>query len=120
MIAEVCKEFGWTVDYILKMPVRQFFAIRNSMYQLSNEESAMKYIELCDIQAIAIGDARYYSELRSSYRNRLIDTDDIERKNRRESSPRCFKADDMNDMEIVKGIMKDAFRQKAKLSGLAY
>lgn len=71
-------------------------------------------MDQADIQSIAIGDGKYYNELKSMYRNQVLPKQTIEKK----ANPRLFVADDPKDSAVFESIMKSAFQTKARLEGL--
>lgn len=113
MIFEVCKETGWSIEYILEMPVRRFFAIRKSMYEIKREEHYNKLMELCDIQFIGVAKPNYYQELRDFYRSQIKPDQAKKRLNIRQ-----FDSENEGDRRKVDDILQATFRQKAKLMGL--
>jgi hypothetical protein len=62
MIAEVCREYGWTVDHVLAMPVRRFFAMLEAARMLR----AKDMLDLADIAAIPACTPKYAEGLKSS------------------------------------------------------
>lgn len=72
-IAEACQLYGWTVEYVLAMEVKRFFAMLNAGRKIR----AGRNQDLCDIAAIAIGNAKYYQDLRSSYTKSFVTEQEI-------------------------------------------
>lgn len=64
-VAQLCATYGWTVQYVLSMPITQFFL----MLDQSMIIRALHYSELCDIQAIGLCKIEYFKELKEKYQN---------------------------------------------------
>ena len=111
MITEVCREFGWKVEYVLNMPARRFFSVRKSMYELITDEKFSNYAELSDIQAISICDVKYQNALKSHYTSRV--TGYVKR-----PSGRVFDVDQEAQREQLHLQLAAVFKQKKRLMGL--
>jgi hypothetical protein len=112
IIADMCREFGWTVEYVLAMPVQRMFVLRKAIIDSRIEEQVLSLVDQCDIQAISIGDSKYYSELRSHYAMRLPGS------RQHKDNLRLFDPTNRADMNVVVSVMGDAFRQMRRLQGL--
>lgn len=75
-VAEVCMMYGWTEDYVLKMPFHRFC----SMLKNGRRIHSKRMIELIDIQSISIGNGDRYLKIRESYTN-LFDYERIKQEN---------------------------------------
>jgi hypothetical protein len=74
MCAELCRAYGWTLDYILAMPVVQFFSMRKAWRALY----AMERIDDCDVAAIPLCNADYYDTVRERF-NSVVKENSVER-----------------------------------------
>lgn len=110
----MCKETGWTVEYVLHMPARRFFALKKCMFDLMREEKYSNLMDLCDIGLISVAQPGYAQELKDFYRSSY----DPEWSKKRLNS-RCFAMDNEEDRKKVDAILSATFRQKAQLMGLA-
>lgn len=54
------------------MPARRFFAMMEAGREMKAQEQAADYVAKCDIAAIAIGDVKYYNEVRKVFRDRAF------------------------------------------------
>lgn len=106
-------EFGWTVEYILRMPARRFFSVRKSMIAIERERRINNYIELCDIHFIPACSDKYGEALKEYYRAALNPD-----RARRMANPRVFMSDVREDSTAAAKILKATFDQKARLMGL--
>jgi len=110
----MCREFGWTVDHILEMPARRFFAVRKSLFEIKKEERYLSLMDQCDVQSIALGDGKYYNEVKNMYKANIAPPKRIEKQN----NPRLFVADDPADSARFEAIMRSAFQTKARCEGI--
>lgn len=63
MIGEVCRFYGWTVEYCLGMPCRRFSAMVDAMRKLD----AYEKMEACDIAAITMLNSKWFEKVRGRY-----------------------------------------------------
>jgi hypothetical protein len=63
--------FHWQPDYALRMPATRFFALLREGNKLKEIERTVMLSEMCDVTSIALGDAKYYTHLKTAYRTRL-------------------------------------------------
>lgn len=59
--------YKWTPEHVLGMPAVRFFALLQSGRKLDAKQRAWESVRSCDIASIALGDAKYYQELRKHY-----------------------------------------------------
>ena len=110
----MCKETGWTVEYVLQMPVRRFFVLRKSLLEIKREDKYSHLLELCDIQMIGSAQGEYYQELKDFYRSQ-IQPDVIKKR----LNSRTFNSDNEEESQKAADILSATFKQKARLMGLA-
>lgn len=72
MFAEVCMDYGWTLNYVLEMPAKQFFAMAKAAREVREERVNMFLFELCDVVPTATGVSEYHKEIRKVYFNRVM------------------------------------------------
>jgi hypothetical protein len=106
LITYLCKEMGWTVEYVLNMPARRFFAMLIELKEQHRKQSAAFLYDLCDVAAIAICDVKYLKELKGYYKNLQNETwsEPLFNKNPR----RVFKADDPKESKAAANVLKAA------------
>lgn len=63
--------FGWTVEYVLAMPVRRFFAMAKAARKMKEDDRNMLLFELCDVMVCSTGVKDYHEKLSGVYWNRL-------------------------------------------------
>lgn len=63
LMAEACKTYCWTLDYVLNMPAISFFA----MLKAARKVHAIKMLELCDVHAIPSCTSKYYETIKQRY-----------------------------------------------------
>lgn len=63
MLAQACALYGWTLDYCLNMPARQFFW----MLEAGAEFHSHRMSELCDISIASSQDIKWYQSLKERY-----------------------------------------------------
>lgn len=112
MLMELCKETGWTIEYVLSMKAIRFFALRRALFSILSDEKMTDLIQRCDIQAISIGDVNYYKELREHYRGQVSGA-------KKKLPLRTFDMDNSEDRKKVDSILASTFAQKARLMGLS-
>lgn len=110
----MCKETGWSVEYVLKMPARRFFALRKALYEVKREEKYSGLMDLCDVQFISVAQNGYHQELKDYYRGIL----DPEWPKKRLNT-RHFDMDNDDERQRAANILAATFKQKARLMGLA-
>lgn len=66
-MGEVCRFYGWTLEYAWNMPARAFFA----MLRAARTLEASERMEECNIQAISICSTKWYDELANRYGARI-------------------------------------------------
>lgn len=59
--------YKWTPEHVLGMPAVRFFALLQSGRKLEARQRAWESVRECDIASIALGDAKYYQEMRKHY-----------------------------------------------------
>ena len=64
--------FGWTPDVVLEMPARRFFALLREGRKQRKEGDAARDVASCDIASIALGDAKYFEDVRKVFLTRAI------------------------------------------------
>ncbi len=100
----MCKEFGWTVEYVLKMPARRFFAMRTETINYERKSRANFLLDLCDVAAIPLCNADYYKEVKSYFRDAAMDV--AERKRVQRMNRHVFDADDPIDSKRAAEALK--------------
>jgi hypothetical protein len=70
MVAEVCGFYGWTLEYVLNMPARSFFAMRRASFDILGDQFNRLYLGLCDVAAIPLTNHKYVEELKTMYLSR--------------------------------------------------
>lgn len=109
MLTHVCRETGWTVEYVLSMPARRFYAMRLEMLRQDQKEKANFLYDLCDVSAISIADSKYFEEAKTYFRQSMMDPEDRLREDRMRRH--IFDADDEIDSR------RGAMAMKAMLGG---
>lgn len=59
------------------MEAKMFFTVLSTARRLNLQQKAMEHVALCDIQSIALGDSKYYEEVRKVFYLRAIGREDI-------------------------------------------
>lgn len=113
MIAEACMMFHWTVDQILKMPARQFFAVKKAAQEISIKQKSMHYGYLCDIEGISIYTPEYFKEIKNYFRSMNPDVP-------KKVMGRVYDLGKKEEGERAADILKSHFKTMAKLQGLNY
>ena len=112
MIAEMIKDTGWKLDYILSMQARSFFALKKEFNKLDFEDRASKNAELCDIVYISNSSLEYYKDLKDYYRGLAYPEAKQKRINFRE-----FDADNEDDNKYVGNLLAGTFKTQKRLLG---
>lgn len=71
-ITEACIRFKWKPDDILEMDAKLFFAILNESRVQESRTRAFEYVAMCDVQSIALGDGKYFQEVRKSFLTQAV------------------------------------------------
>lgn len=72
LLTEAILLFGWDVETALNMPARRFFALLNEGRKQRARANAADHVALCDISSIALGDAKYFEDIRRVFLKRAI------------------------------------------------
>lgn len=56
---------------VLNMSARQFFTIYKEAIQQEDDERAIAYVNLCDIQSVSLATPEYFEKLRAMFYNRV-------------------------------------------------
>lgn len=64
--------FGYTPEYVLKMPAVRFFSMMKSARKIEEIKQAREHTALCDIASIALGDSKYYEDTRKVFHYRSM------------------------------------------------
>jgi hypothetical protein len=107
---------GYTPDYTLTMPARRFFAMNKSRMSLEARETAAKFYELCQIQAIGgVGSMDYFDAVSNNYRDGTLSEKDrkilINRRNK------VFDADDPDSIKYAAQVLGGYFNMAVGSSG---
>lgn len=60
---------GWTIDYVLSLPAKRFFALLSSSRKLRRERDLYTFRELVDIAFVSLGGEKYAQKLGEHYKN---------------------------------------------------
>lgn len=60
---------GWTINYVLSLPAKTFFALLKSSRKLTKERDLYKFRELVDIVFVSLGGEKYAKDLRKYYQD---------------------------------------------------
>jgi len=74
-VTEALLLFGWSPEVALSMPARRFFALLREGRKQAREKEAARDVAACDIASIALGDGKYYEEIRKVFLNRAMGDD---------------------------------------------
>lgn len=72
MTVEAMRLFNWSVDQILNMPARRFFALLEEGRKQKIQDEARQHVALCDIVSIGLGDAQYFEKVRAVFYDRAL------------------------------------------------
>jgi hypothetical protein len=64
--------YGWTDDYVLSMPARRFFAMRDAGYRQYNIKTNKFFYEMCDVVAISGCTAEYQKAIKGIYWQKFV------------------------------------------------
>ena len=67
MVTEACMRFGWLPQDIMEMDAKTFFAILMESREQESRKRAFDWVAACDVQSIALGDGKYFQEVRKSF-----------------------------------------------------
>jgi len=60
---------GWTINYVLSLPAKTFFAALKSSRKIRRERDLYTFKELVDIAFVSLGGEKYAKDLREHYKN---------------------------------------------------
>ena len=64
--------FGWSPDVALNMPARRFFALMREGRKQKRQTEAARDVAACDIASIALGEAKYFEDVRKVFLDRAL------------------------------------------------
>lgn len=114
MITDFCREFGWTVEYVLQMPITRFFVMRKELFKKRREDRLRLLYDLTDVAAVPLAGAQYLNDLKSAYSSGIIGPPKVDPS----KNPRLFDCSDKEQGKMAAAILSDAFKTKARLMGL--
>ncbi len=72
LVTEALLLFGWTPDEVLNMPARRFFALMREGRKQKRQNEAARDVAACDIASIALGEAKYFEDVRKVFLDRAL------------------------------------------------
>lgn len=72
LVTEALLLFGWEPETVLNMPARRFFALLREGRRQKVQNDAARDVASVDIASIALGDAKYYDEVRRVFLARAL------------------------------------------------
>lgn len=93
--------YGWTMDYVLEMPARSFFAMKEAGRKIHAEHMA----EMCQVAAVSWAGKEYTQDLIKHYNGIAIDF---------KRSPQGAIVMDATDPKAA-AILNSTFKQKLKV-----
>ncbi len=72
LVTEAVLLFGWAPDVALNMPARRFFALLREGRKQIRQNEAARDVAAADIASIALGDSKYFEEVRRVFLNRAL------------------------------------------------
>lgn len=72
ILAEVCLETGWNIEYVLCMPAIRFFAFKKAMSEYISEKSSRFIYEMIPALRTAGADSEYTEKVQSYYKSQFM------------------------------------------------
>jgi len=72
LVTEALLLFGWSPDVALNMPARRFFALMREGRKQKRQTEAARDVAACDIASIALGEAKYFEDVRKVFLDRAL------------------------------------------------
>ena len=80
MVVEAMLLFGWAPDVALNMPARRFFALMREGRKQKRQNEAARDVAGCDISSIALGDGKYFEDVRKVFLDRALGQEGVKKK----------------------------------------
>lgn len=64
--------FGWSDTHIMNMPASRFFCMLNSGRKITDRINNTHYLNMCDVNSIAIGNNEYFEQVRKNFYYKAI------------------------------------------------
>ena len=98
--------FGWAPETVLNMPARRFFALLREGRRQVVQNNAARDVAAVDIASVALGDSKYYDEVRRVFLARALGKEG-------QGRPKQLDPTDPATVQLVEALTMQASRLRA-------